>query len=209
MRKLLMITVFGILILSGHSLFAQSLGSIGLKGGVNFAGLEGDKVEDFSDWKQGYMGGLFLSIKFGKHFAIRPEALYTQKGWEWTEISDGTEFVHSINLNYLDVPVLFVLAPVKFLQFYLGPSFGYFVDGTTGIEYTTGNITQIMSTDIDAADVREPEINAVVGVGLVLGSVSLEARYVEGRTHIWEEFSERSNAGSKAASVQMMLGVRF
>jgi hypothetical protein len=208
MKNLFKLLVFIVLFGVGH-LSAQSLGSIGVKGGLNFAGAQGEDIEAFQDWKQGYMGGVFLSIKLGRGVGIRPEAMYTQKGYEWSTTIGGEEVLHSINLNYVDIPVFLVLSPVKFLQVFGGPAFGYFIDGQTTISFSDGSVQQDISSDLDPEDIQEPEISAALGAALVLGSVSLEARYMEGRTHIWSENADVTEPGRKSANVQLLFGVRF
>ncbi len=80
--------------------------TIGVKGGVNVADLsideDGTSLE--TDTKSGIVGGVWAQFGISDIFAIRPEALYSQKGTKAQD--DGLQF--EAELDYFEIPVLLV-----------------------------------------------------------------------------------------------------
>jgi hypothetical protein len=97
MKKLLIIP----LIVISTGLFAQNF-QLGLKGGINVSNFTGSTFENV-DKKAllGFHGGAFLSLLFGDHVALQPEALFSTQGARVSTV-DGDE---NWRVNYLNVPV--------------------------------------------------------------------------------------------------------
>ena len=142
MKKLLLtfVLITGVILISN----AQGV-DFGLKAGLNMAKLSGD-VEQ-ADLKAGLHAGVFLNLKLNDNFAISPEALFSQQGAK----SD----IGSLNLNYVNVPILAKIGFAKVLNLHLGPQFGF-----------------LMSAKIKDFDVKEDykslDLSAVAGLGLDL-----------------------------------------
>lgn len=97
MKKLLIIP----LIVISTGLFAQNF-QVGLKGGINVSNFTGSTLENV-DKKAllGFHGGAFLSLLFGDHVALQPEALFSTQGARVSTVNGDENW----RVNYLNVPV--------------------------------------------------------------------------------------------------------
>ena len=84
-------------------LFAQDV-MIGVKGGLNFSDVsfDDDSEEIETESKSGLVLGVFADIGLGDMFSVRPEGLYSQKGFE---LAGGDA---ELSIDYIEVPVLLV-----------------------------------------------------------------------------------------------------
>ncbi len=158
MKKLAIILV----LLLATSAFAQGL-SFGVKGGVNYATLSGDDVED-AEWKLGFAAGAVAAFDVMDMLVIQPEVLYSMKGAE----SEGESF----DLTYIDIPVLLKYAiPMEGMvapNLFVGPLLGI-----------------LLSADAAGEDVKDQlksmDYGVVFGAGvdfdLGTGKVTIDARY--------------------------------
>src|SRR5215207_9832975 len=71
---------------------------LGLKAGLNFAGLNVTNSPDY-DAKTGFHVGALAHIHVTDHFAVQPEVVYSMEGGKIDE--------YKLKLNYLNVPILF------------------------------------------------------------------------------------------------------
>lgn len=117
MKKLLVLP----LMIWGMGLCAQQF-QLGLKGGLNISNFANASFNNV-DQKAllGFHGGAFMSLYFGEHFAIQPEAVFSSQGAKLKRAGQEDNF----RLHYLNVPVL-----LKYRfngGFYLeaGPQFGF------------------------------------------------------------------------------------
>lgn len=100
----------------------------GLKGGINYSNNYDSEGEEFvSESKVGFAGGIFLGIPIGKFLGIQPELLYSQKGYKETGQFLGSTYELTRTTDYIDVPLLVSIKPVKFLTIQAGPQFSYLV----------------------------------------------------------------------------------
>jgi len=134
---------------------AQAKVEIGLKGGVNLASLSSDN-EDLESNVTAYHGGAYGLIKVAK-FGIQPEALFSKRGGD------------DIDMNYLDVPVIFKLYLAGGINLQAGPQFGILLN----------------AEDDQGEDVKDfisnSDLSAAVGAGwdLPMG-LNITARYIIG-----------------------------
>ncbi|ANI87978.1 hypothetical protein A9P82_00780 [Arachidicoccus ginsenosidimutans] len=104
---------------------AQSF-ELGLKAGGTFGKIDGQSFKD--GYKFGIHAGAFAYIG-GDIVGIQPEVLFNQTGTTTTE-QDNTDAGDVLNqakkghLNYLSIPVLLSVKPVKILSLQAGPQFG-------------------------------------------------------------------------------------
>jgi len=124
MKKLFMLTA--IAVLSMNLSFAQESSSdsggihFGAKGGVNFASLSGDDLDDF-DGRTGYHFGAVLRIDFSEKFSIQPELLYSAQGNVFKDDGDKA----TVHLDYINVPVLVGYQVIDGLILQAGPQIGF------------------------------------------------------------------------------------
>lgn len=97
MKKLLIIP----LIVISSGLFAQTF-QVGLKGGINVSNFTGTTFDNVDNKALlGFHGGGFLSLLFGDHVALQPEALFSTQGTRVSTVNGNENW----RVNYLNVPV--------------------------------------------------------------------------------------------------------
>jgi hypothetical protein len=135
------------LLLTGKSFGQRIQGAV--IGGFNLSQVDGDEIYGFS--KFGLNAGLGAVVPLGKNFSFSIETLYNQKGSfqskQYTETDSlGNEFngQYKLNLDYLEVPVLFHYNDKDILMAGLGFSYGRLInvkeyEHTRKVETTTLN----------------------------------------------------------------------
>ena len=131
---------------------------LGIKVGANFATLtELPNV----DTRTGLNFGAFFTIKFNDKIAIQGDVLYSQQGAEFD--------LDKVDLDYVNVPIVFKYYLVKKLNLHIGPQFGFLV------------------SDFDASEFEDSYestyVSGVVGLGLDLPlGFRVDGRYNFGLT---------------------------
>lgn len=112
-----MISVSFILLLGGFN-YLKAQTEIGVKGGVNFSSITNvngkDRISGF--------GGIFLHNTLNKHWCIQPELLYSAQG---ERQFDENGVKNDLNLNYLQLLVMFQYFATRNVFLEAGPQFGY------------------------------------------------------------------------------------
>ena len=131
---------------------------LGIKVGANFATLtELPNV----DTRTGLNFGAFFTIKFNDKIAIQGDVLYSQQGAEFD--------LDKVDLDYVNVPIVFKYYLVKKLNLHIGPQFGFLVSDFDTSEFEDS----YESTDV----------SGVVGLGLDLPlGFRVDGRYNFGLT---------------------------
>lgn len=157
---------------------------VGIKAGANFANVSVEDAINDPESKTGYHFGAFAEVGLGG-IALQPEILFSTKGAEF----DG---LGSVNLSYLEIPILFKKDFAKILNIHLGPQFGILSSAESEIE---DPITGQTFEDDIKDELKSADISAVVGAGLNLPmGLGLGARYVYGLSDINDGFgTEISN----------------
>jgi len=161
------------------SVSAQELSPhyLGIKGGVNYMKLHGDDLENI-DYLVGYAFGAFYQCQLHPRLAISPEIYYSLKG------SKNSEGDYSLDLGYIDIPILFKLM---------------FPTGSTVSPciYAGGYLAFLMSAKTEDFDVKEEfkstDSGFIIGGSLDLmlkeGTqlVNLDIRFTYGLTSLGED----------------------
>jgi len=105
--------------------FAQGF-HIGVKGGANIFKVDGSSFKE--QFNFGYNLGAFAEINFSDKVGIQPEVMWNQTNYRsGTQFSDiypeGIDGVKG-KLNYLSIPLLLSVRPIKFISLQAGPQFG-------------------------------------------------------------------------------------
>lgn len=154
--------------------YAQDI-SIGAKGGLNLASLNGDGADEVDGRTTFHIGGV-VNIEISELFAIQPEVVYSAQGYKQTiELQDAPTVEAIGKLDYINIPVLADITIIEGLSLQGGPQFG--INITSDIEID-GNTQEI-------ADVETLDIAAAIGAQLELPmGLFFQARYVAGLTEI-------------------------
>lgn len=201
---LLMALFLGAVSIAPASLAAQDV-MLGVKGGINIADVDVEGDEEFeSDTRTGIVGGVFAQLGLGDVFAIRPEGLYSQKGFSQTE---GTEEL-TLKADYIEVPVLLAarltqgsVRPVLFA----GPVIGF--EASCKIE------SSAVEESVDCADAEveteSTDFGATFGAGVELDAggvvVLFDGRYTLGLSDV--DATDSDEAKNRAWS--FMAGIGF
>lgn len=126
------ILFIGCLVLASLQLNAQSDVRWGVKGGVNFASINGDDTFDHSG-KTGFHFGGFVEIPLMEKFTLQPEVLYSTQGAKISQsYVDGNDT--KINLEYINIPVLVQYYVVEGFSISVGPQVGFLANAKYEIE---------------------------------------------------------------------------
>lgn len=204
--------LFAALFLGAVSIAPASLAAqdvmLGVKGGVNIADVDIDDPSDEgeTDTRTGFVGGLFAQFGLGDLFAIRPEGLYSQKGFSQEEAGvDAT-----LKADYIEVPLLLAarlsqgsVRPVLFA----GPVIGF--EASCEVEGVVDGVEVSADCEDQGIETESTDFGAAFGAGLELDAggfvVLLDGRYTLGLSDL--DASETSEAKNRAWSV--MAGVGF
>ena len=107
-------------IVGSTSLKAQSgiHGNFGVKAGVQASKLG---QESFNwDSKYRWHSGIFFHLHLSKHFAVQPELMYSAQGAEHITTTTETQ----LELNYLNLPIIFQYMTGSGFRFQAGPQIG-------------------------------------------------------------------------------------
>lgn len=174
--------------------------SFGVKGGVNFATLDGGDI-DSPDSRTSFHVGVFAEIPVADIFSVQVEALYSGQGAEYDfRGSDGDKA--ELQLDYINVPVLAKFYLVKGLSIEVGPQFSFLVNDEFDLNPNSDN------GDIDL-DGRGPDFKTFqVGAagGLTFQTESglfATARYVRDLTDIAKD------ANIQNSVFQLGVGYKF
>lgn len=162
----LLVLVPAFLLLS-FGAFAQAQLAVGVKGGLNFAKLDGTSVEGTYKGRTGYHFGAFGLIKLSK-IGIQPEVLFSNQG---SKIKTNTGDFDA-NFSYINIPILIKLYTVAGINLQAGPQFGF-----------------LSRAEIDNKDVKSTYKNSDVSLALGAGwdlpfGLTVDARYNLGLTKI-------------------------
>jgi len=187
----------------------QAQTTLGVKGGINIANVDTNvsDISDLADSKTGFVGGGFVTLGLGSLFALQPELLYSQKGFQADEFGETVK----LNTNYIEIPVLlkaqFKLAMLR-PAVYAGPVVSF----ETGCSLSALEVSVDCDDEMaDVGDRKKNEWGAVFGANLdfILGPVILilDARYQLGLTNLADV--PDSDEEVKNRVWQIMAGVGF
>jgi len=189
---------------------AQQIGG-GVKAGVTLGDIPNlDQVLDITDvgtsQRIGFAAGGFLMVRWTNGFAIQPEVLYTQKGVK-IDVSGGSDVGQArVKADFLDVPILARYTIGKGVRGYLfaGPSLDFKLNAKIKADVLGASQEEDISSDV-----KSFEFALVVGGGVELGPILLEARWSEGLTDLAENTSGETGPAVKTRTCLFLGGLRF
>ena len=165
---------------------------LGVKGGVNLSDIYGSDKDLIGSTKNitSFHAGIFAQIGLSEYFALRPELVYSRKGYE---LSDSV-----FRFDYLEVPILAVINITGHFSAHVGPQVSVMVSAKEeGKEVALKNYNTF-------------DYGAVAGLEGRLNRFILGARY----NLSFEELIKKDDAGNTDLAVhpkviQVYLGVAF
>lgn len=177
----------------GTSALGQTL--VGGKVGLNYT-LIGTKYDPEPDPKPeagsgvGFHIGAYVQLSISEHVGVRPEVLYSLRGFQddrtitYTETNNGiatmveTKYSDKAAYSYIEIPLLLAFQATDNFGFHVGPGFGLLGGGkvkssrSITTSETSGGTTTVTTSEQDlefsGSDVtdglRKVEIAAVVGL---------------------------------------------
>jgi len=207
--RAIVVTVCLVTILPGVGA-AQSIG-VGVKGGVSLADVPNfadgvDAASDVLDRRIGYAVGGFVALGLGNGFSIQPEALYTQKGMGASAPGGTASSEFKLKADYVDVPILGRFTFGKGLRGYVfaGPSLNFLISAKA----KSGFGGTASETDV-SEDMESFEAALVLGGGIEIGPLLVEARWSEGLTNILVEGKGPAGTDLKTRTLLVLGGIRF
>lgn len=151
--------------------YAQHV-NLGIKGGLNFYTINGDKSSSFES-KIGFNIGLLGHIHLSKQIAFQPELVYSTQG---TQNKSGSSELR-LNLGYVNVPLLLQYMFDNGFRLEAGPQIGILANATSEISNNSINVKPAF---------RSTDIGLAVGMSYVKPSTGygFDIRYNLGLTNI-------------------------
>lgn len=156
----------------------------GVKGGLNISNLY-TKDASNSDMIAGFNLGVFTKIPVANFIDIQPELYVTTKGASIMYNNLFVDGTAKFNLTYLELPLLCIIKVSHFINVQFGPYMSYLVDGkvTNMANIHLFNFEQ----NINVNDYNRIDAGVTVGVGVVVHSITMGARYSYGLTKVGQE----------------------
>ena len=205
MRRLTGVMLGAILSLALAST-AQAQIALGIKGGYNSSKItakqDGTSIDEGLKSRSGFHAGADLAIGLSPMFGIQAGAAYSQKG------ASDEEFDATIAVDYIDVPVLFVLSVPT--EGNITPRL--FAGGVASFKMSCklkGGGQSVDCTDEDIGTLKSSYFSALFGAGIKFGvgpgGLLLDVGYQLGLTNLVDDETETV----KANVIQASLGYRF
>lgn len=153
--KTLVSALFTFLLISGAAMAQHA--NIGIKGGVNASTIKGDNNPDFGS-KISFHLGLMGHIHLSNQFALQPELVYSAQGAKYPVAGEDV----SLNLNYVNVPVLFQYMFDNGFRIQAGPQLG---------------ILASAKSELNNADLKDDFENIDLGLGLGASYINPETNF--------------------------------
>lgn len=185
MKKILVLAVLTVLGFTNAN--AQKI-NFGIKGGLNFANINGDNTSKF-ETVAAFNFGLMSEIPISQKFSFQPEIMFSGQGYSF-EGSNG----NIVALNYLNVPLMGKYYVVKGLSLEAGPQLGF-----------------LLSAKNESTNVKDSfktfDFGVNFGLGYKLNSgLNFGARYNLGLTNINDLDNSVKN---KNGVIQVSIGYFF
>lgn len=177
--------------------------SFGVKGGVNFATINGDGF-DSPDSRTSFHVGALAEFPLADIFSLQVEALYSGQGFEYDVpsipfVTEGGKVEYQ--LDYINVPVLAKVYLFKGFSLEAGPQFSFLVNE----EIDSAPNDNEGDTNTDAAKDFEFGFAGGVTFQTEMGLFAT-ARYTQGVTEIFED---REDADNKATNSVFQIGIGY
>ena len=195
MKKIQILLLTVVSLASLQVAYGQVQIGIGLKGGLNFASLNGVNSPSaaYSN-STGYHAGAYFLFKFTK-IGIQPEIIFSKQGHSFT--TGGKDYTD--NIDYINIPIMLKLYLAGGFNLQAGPQFGF-------LSKASGNLISSSGTITSGQDIKSLMQTTDVSVGVGLGwdlpfGLNLGARYNIGVSDI-----NKYTGGTVPGSVTTSMG---
>ena len=211
MKKVLFILAIAIAVTG--SVNAQDV-KIGAKVGLNLASItgDGDVYGEDSDTKIGFNQGLFAEISLSDKFIFQPELLFSTQGNVYKQGSFDDLIKITIELDYLNIPLLIKYAVSDKFALEFGPQLGFLLSANTDVEGILFD-NETISVRQDVKDsFKSIDLGLNFGISIdVSEKVMIGARYNLGLSNISDEedIGIEEDINVKNSLFSMFVGYRF
>lgn len=163
------------LVLSVSTLVFSQSAQFGLKGGLNISTIHNNAIG--ADWNSrlGLNAGGLVHIHINPQWAVQPEVMFSGQGAKYT-INQGEE--HSLNLNYINIPVLLQYMFDNGFRLQTGPQLGFLIDVKDKVGSQQTNF-------FTSQDFKNTDVAWTVGLGyLTQSGFGVDGRYNIGLSNI-------------------------
>ena len=180
----------------------------GVKGGVNFATINGGDVNDSPDSRTSFHVGLLAEFPLSEMFSLQGEVLYSGQGAEVTEsyldltAPGGVRTQKAeLQLDYINVPILAKVYLFKGFSLEAGPQFSFLLNDEID---TNPNGNSGDSPTPFRRELKTFEVGAAGGATFQTEmGLFATARYTQGITNIVDNFNAQN------AVFQLGIGYKF
>ncbi|MBS7785930.1 PorT family protein [Flavobacterium sp. CYK-55] len=174
----------------------------GIKGGLNVAsvGVKNENISGEITPKTGFHAGLFFDIQLmANKFYFRPEILYSNQGYKFSGTNLNAKINEKANINYLAIPLMFSVEPVKKLNIDFGPQVSFLLSSKSVIDYSfvdavSGNLISGSETVDNKDETKSIEMGLNIGLSYKITSKLLvSGRYNFGLTMLNERVPNSTN----------------
>jgi hypothetical protein len=154
--------------------------SFGVKGGVNFATVNGDDI-DSPDSRTSFHVGALVEVPVSDMFSVQAEALYSGKGFDFDyEGSDGDKA--ELQLDYIDVPVLAKFYLTEGLSLEAGPQLSFLINEELDVNPNSD------SGDLDLDEAESIDLGLAGGLSFQTNfGIFATGRYIYGLSDVYKD----------------------
>lgn len=181
------LALFGLLLAVCLTIFpasSQETFRMGVKGGINVANLY-TADESNSNMIAGFNLGVFARSPLSDMLTIQPELYVSTKGASITYNSLLVDGTAKFNLTYLELPVVCIVRLSEHINVQFGPYVSYLVDGKVS------NMSNVQlfnfEQNINVNDYNRIDAGLIAGIGIVVNSITMGARYNYGLVKVGKE----------------------
>lgn len=168
-------------VLAAGAANAQVQFAVGLKGGLNYARLDG---QDVRSNRTGFHAGAFTLIKLTK-IGIQPEIIFSQQGSEFRDLDKDGSF------DYINIPIMLKLYTIAGINLQVGPQFGFLSRAEIDNENVKGSF-------------KDSDLSLALGLGWDLPfGLTIDARYNLGLSAIDDDPTKYNTIKNQVVQVSV------
>jgi hypothetical protein len=148
---------------------------LGIKAGANYSNVYDSQGDQFTaDGKVGFVGGAFLEVPITDYMGVRPEVLYSQKGFKATGQYLLLPYTFTRTTDFIDIPLLLTLKPTTMFSLFAGPQFSFLIKQKD--VFASSLLTTQQQQDFSNDNYRKNLMSLTAGFGINMGPATLDLR---------------------------------